>query len=74
MQYNYDQSADEFVENPTGEETWNITGNRVFVSNPHGDGYKFKVEIDDFGDVLAALDRLVMKFIPTFVFPEHYIG
>lgn len=67
-QYNYDMTRDEFVENPTGEETGDITGNRVFVFY-EDDKPRFRVEIDDFGHVLAALNRLVQKIVPTFVFP-----
>lgn len=73
-QYNYDQTTDEFIENPTGDESGNVTGNRVFVSYEDGipDEFnppRFKVEIDDFGCVLAAFNRLVQKITPTFVFP-----
>lgn len=67
-QYNYDQNTDEFVLNVTGKESGDITGNRVFVSYEM-DTPRFKVEIDDFGNVIAAFNRLIKKFIPTFVFP-----
>ena len=70
MQYNYDQSTMEFVANPTGEETGNITGNRVFVTGK-GAETRFKIEIDDFGHVVGALNRLIQQFIPTFQFPPN---
>ncbi len=75
MQYNYNQNLDEFVENPSGEETGETTGNRVFVSEEDEDEdedgtLRFNVQIDDLPHVLAALNRLVQKLIPTFVFPS----
>ena len=72
MQYNYDASKDEFVENPSGAETGNITGNRIVVLNegsPAQPDLRFRVQIDDFGNVLAAANRLVQRLVPTFVFP-----
>jgi hypothetical protein len=65
MQYNFNQNTQEFEPNPTGEETGNVTGNRVFVTGK-GAETRFHVEIDDFGHCIAALNRLVLKFIPTF--------
>lgn len=69
VQYNFVQGKDEFVVNPSGEEHGDITGNRVFVTGK-GSDTRFNIQIDDFGDVLAALNRLIVKFIPTFVFPK----
>ena len=71
MQYNYDQAQDEFVENASGVEEGSITGNRVFVTKDDFDGtLRFRVEIDDFGNVLASFNRLTQRLIPTFKFPN----
>ena len=69
-QYNYDQVEDEFVENPTGVETGNITGNRVFVTTEIDGTKRFRVEIDGFGDVIGAMNRLIKRLVPTFIFPN----
>lgn len=72
MQYNYNSDLDEFVENPSGKETdQDITGNRAWIVTETLAGVpRFKVEIDDFGCVIAAFNRLVQRLIPTFRFPE----
>jgi len=71
MRFNYDQDQDEFVPNPLGLESGNLTGNRVFLAPEDDQGtIRFTVEINDFGHVIAALNRLVQKVIPKFVFPE----
>lgn len=72
----YNQKHSEFVESEgTGEYD---TGNSVSVTEvqdrPLGEigspSLRFKIEIVDFGDVVGALDRLMQRLIPTFVFPE----
>lgn len=66
MQFNFDMKTGEFVENPSGKETGDdITGNRVFVTGS-GPETRFRVEVDDFGCVMAAVNRLIRRFIPTF--------
>ena len=67
VQYNYDQDADEFFENPSGNETGSITGNRVWITSENP--LRFRIEIDDFGYVIAAFNRLVQRQTPTFIFP-----
>lgn len=68
MKFCYDQKTDEFIQvSETQEEP---TGNRVFISGTSPE-IRFKVEIDDFGHVLAALNRLVLQFIPTFKWPTQ---
>lgn len=68
-QYNYNQASGKFVANPSGIEKGNVTGNRVFVSK-EGELLRFKIEIDDFGCVIGALNELVQKLAPTFKFPR----
>ncbi len=55
----------EFVEGQSDE----LSGNRVIVrweADPEGPTYRFEVHLDEFGCAVAALNRLVRKFIPTF--------
>ena len=71
MQYNYNMHTDEFEPkpdhlSPEEWETGNITGNRVFVTKEAELGPRFRVDIDDFGSVVAAMNRLVRWCIPTF--------
>ena len=54
------------LKNPSGIETGSITGNRVFVTGT-GAETRFRVEIDDFGHMIAALNRLVRKHLSTFL-------
>ena len=67
MKFEYDVETDEFVAAKIPEEN----GNRVTVTMEDELGPRFHVEIADFGHVLAALNRLVLRFTPTFVFPER---
>jgi hypothetical protein len=68
-QFNYDMKRGEFVENPTGEESGNITGNRVFVQG-EGSSLRFQVEINALGNVIGALNRLIKSINPDFIFPQ----
>ena len=70
MQFNYDLKQNEFVENPSGVELGDITGNRVFVDG-EGSSTRFRVEIDDFGSVIGALNRLIKRMNPHFIFPQQ---
>lgn len=70
MKFEYDVETDEFVAAKIPEEN----GNRVTVTIEGELGPRFHVEIADFGHVLAAFNRLVLKFIPTFVFPDRKIN
>lgn len=71
-QFNYDMVSDEFIENLTGVEEGDITGNRVFITFSHGQSPRYKIEIDDFGCVISALNRLVKKIQPNFIFPRNF--
>lgn len=68
--FNYDLKWGEFVANPSGVESGTITGNRVFVSG-EGSSAKFKIEINDGGNVMGALSRLIKSINPDFIFPEQ---
>jgi len=77
IQYNYDAASDEFVDYcarllGSREEIDNLTGNRVHVipGDHPSDPMRYKVEIDDFGYVIAAFNRLMQRLVPTFIFPE----
>lgn len=69
MKYNYHQEQDEFCECPDESVSDFFTGNMVVVTTDEEGTIRFRVEIDAYGDVLAAFNRLVQKLIPTFVFP-----
>ncbi len=63
--YYFDPEVSEFV--PAVNES--LSGNKVVVRwdhDPEGPTYRFQVSIDDFGSCVAAVNRLVRKFIPTF--------
>lgn len=68
-QFNYNSLYGEFFYNPSGGETGDITGNRVFVDG-EGPLTRFRVEIDDFGSVIGALNRLIKRINPHFIFPQ----
>jgi len=70
MQYNYDMKLGEFVANPSGVESGNITGNRVFVDGEGSSSARFKIEIDDFGSVICALNRFIKVINPDFIFTQ----
>lgn len=70
VQYNYDLESGEFVENYSGYESGNLTGNRVFITNEGDDQIRYNIEIDAFGDVVGALNRLIQRLSPTFIFPK----
>jgi hypothetical protein len=70
MTFNFNNKTMEFEEKPSGMslenwETGDISGNRVFVTGM-GAETRFRVDINDCGHVIAAFNRLVRKFIPTF--------
>lgn len=64
----YDQKRDEFVEVSPGQDE--PTGNRVVITGKTPN-VRFNVQINGFGHVLAAFNRLVLKYIPTFQWPEN---
>lgn len=64
----YDEKQDEFIEVSAGD--FESAGNRVIVSGKFPE-LRFKIEIDDFGYVLAAFNRLVKKLVPGFVWPAE---
>jgi hypothetical protein len=69
MQYNYDMRRNEFVPCTPSQETGNITGNRVFVTK-EDELLRFRIEIDAFGDVVDAMNRLILRLEPGFRFPS----
>jgi hypothetical protein len=69
--FNYDMSKDEFVEGV--EEKGNVTGNRVIVTK-EGELLRFRIEIDAFGDVVDAMNRLILRLQPGFKFPRTQAG
>lgn len=66
MKYCYDLKQNEFV--PVYNNDPEPNGNRVTVEGSHPN-IRFKIEIDDFGHVVAALNRLMLEFIPDFKYP-----
>lgn len=67
--YYFDDKIDDFI---LVNEDQNFGGNFVLIRSYHeGEGtppsYQFDVNIDDFAYVIAALNRLVRKYIPGFV-------
>jgi hypothetical protein len=71
MFYIFDPKQDEFVEVVDFAELPG-GGNTVEVTDEDDEGTKrFKVEIDDLGHVIGALNRLVVKFYPNFKFPAN---
>lgn len=68
LSFVFDHEVNEFVPS-TPSLMKEYGGNRVIVrsyDDPEGPTYQFQVDIDDFGCVVAAVNRLVRKFIPTF--------
>ena len=64
MKYHYDETVDEFVPGEAdGGNTVTVTVSGETVTP------RFAVQIDDFGYVLAAFNRLVVRHVPTFEFP-----
>ncbi len=60
----FNHRTGEFVEG-SAEMSDNYVNVRSY-DDPEGPSYQFEVHIDDFGCVIAALNRLVRRFIPTF--------
>jgi len=61
----YDEDVDEFVE---GTED---SGNVVVITPHYIDSLtRYQVEIDDYGYMLAAVNRLIARETPGFAFPK----
>lgn len=70
VQYNYNMASGEFIENRSGKESGDVTGNRIFITD-EGDGQtRYRIEIDAFGDVVGAMNRLIQRLSPLFIFPS----
>jgi hypothetical protein len=61
----YDEDVDEFVE---GTED---SGNVIVITSNYIDGLsRYRVEIDDYGYMVAAVNRLIARETPGFAFPK----
>ena len=67
MTYFYNEHADEFVESDgTGDGDIN---NKVTITRQVDGTMRYKIEIDEFGYCVAAMNRLIQRITPTFIFP-----